>query len=77
MMKMIEMIKPVNESMYTMKKQRLMLVLDFNNKPTAPAVRRMLNFVFTLENKRWSIFRKTQDLIVTFQMVYSVYMMST
>ena len=64
MMKMIEMIKPVNESMYTMKKQRLMLILVFNNKPTAPAVRRTLNFVFTLENKRWSIFRKTQDLIM-------------
>ena len=47
-----------------MKKQRLMLILDFNNKPTAQAVRRKLNFVFTLENKRWPFFRKTQNLIM-------------
>ena len=63
MIKVIEMIKPVNEIIYTLKK-RLMLILVFKYKPTAPAVRRMLNFVFTLENKRWSIFRKTQDLIM-------------
>ena len=64
MIKVIEMIKPVNEIIYTMKKKRLKLILDFNKKPTAQAVRRTLNFVFTLENKRWSIFRKTQDLIM-------------
>ena len=63
MRKVIEMVNPVNEIINTMKKQRLMLILDFKYKPTAPAVRRTLNFVFTLENKRWSIFRKTQDLI--------------
>ena len=62
MIKVIEMIKPVNEIIYTLKK-RLMLILVFKYQPTAQAVRRMLNFVFTLENKRWSIFRKTQDLI--------------
>ena len=52
MIKVIEIMKPANEIIYTMKKQRLMLILDFNNKPTAQAVRRTLNFVFTLENKR-------------------------
>ena len=65
MIKVIEMMKPVNEIIYTMKNQRLILIVDFKFKPTAQAVRRTLNFVFTLENKRWSIFRKTQDLIVT------------
>ena len=64
MIKVIEMMKLLNEIIYTMKKHRLKLILDFNNKPTAQAVRRTLNFVFTLENKRWSIFRKTQDLIM-------------
>ena len=59
MIKVIEMMKPVNEIIYTMKNQRLILIVDFKFKPTAPAVRRTLNFVFTLENKRWSIFRKT------------------
>ena len=64
MIKVIEIMKPVNKIIYTMKKQRLMLILDFKYKHTAQAVRRTLNFVFTLENKRWSIFRKTQDLIM-------------
>ena len=52
MIKVIEMMKPVNEIIYTMKNQRLILIVVFKYKPTAPAVRRTLNFVFTLENKR-------------------------
>ena len=52
MIKVIEMVDSVNEIIYTMKKQRLKLILVFKYKPTAPAVRRTLNFVFTLENKR-------------------------